>query len=137
MVLALRAGAGGLSMHARSVCSTLAQPEVARPPEAQHAVLKSVSDHCREGRRGGGGGRQTEDLAHDEHAWVGLDLVGVAHSEALERREAHWFYHGECGVEGVGRGLSHRRRRMGRRIASQTERTSKFEVEEIRAITWR
>jgi hypothetical protein len=39
MVLALRAGAGGLSMHARSVCSTLAQPEVARPPEAQHAVL--------------------------------------------------------------------------------------------------
>lgn len=59
MVLALRAGAGGLSMHARSVCSTLAQPEVARPPEAQHAVLKSVSDHCLEGRRGGRGGGET------------------------------------------------------------------------------
>lgn len=140
MLLALRAGAGGLSMHARSVCSTFAHPEVTRPPEAQHAVWypPSVTATGRKGGRAdwGGGEGQTENLAHDEHAWVGLDLVRVAHAEALERREAHWFYHGEGVVRGVGRGLSHRRRRGDVELLPQTERTSKIEVEKIRAITW-
>lgn len=137
MLLALRAGAGGLSMHARSVCSTLAQPEVARPPEAQHAVWyppSATATGSRGERRGGG--RRTENLSHDEHAWVGLDLVGVAHAQALERGEAHWFYHGEGVVGVVGRGLSHRRRR-GTSNCFLTERTLKFEVKKIRAITWR